>query len=566
MRLPWFAMACLTAASLLWSCASVPTTLMAQETKTFDAPKLDSSSDSGSEVVTVAIAPLDRLLPNITHVLRVVGQGAQSGLVNQAVNGYTNGIDRTRPIGVFVTLGEAGVPVTVASLPVTDLEQFLGGLELFGEPEDLGDGLYSMSIGPNTMFAQEDDDWLYVSSSEEALEELPESGIEDLKGMVAKNDLWVEVNVQNIPDDIVDLISGQLRAGFEQAMEAQAGNASAEELEATRAQGEQMMKNLEETMQGTEKFAVGLGIRPSEKTVSLDFGAKFVSGSRFARQLDGLSTAKAKLGGGVVDDGVMSLKAFQLVASEDIAQMESTMEASLTAAYKSIDDNTRDKASAERAKAYLNRLVKILVDSCKEGSLETVASVSTNPSLNIFAGISVADGSQVEALAKDLADELAKEKVPVKVELATGSHEGVTLHKLTAPLPETADDNARKIFGDSVKVSIGTSPKAIYLSVGKTAEASLKSALDGIAAKPSSVATPLRMRLSLSQLLNFVQSIEPNPIVDGMLSSLNSGDDHVRIDSQMIERGSVTRLTIEEGVLKAVSSGAMAGAANRGGF
>jgi hypothetical protein len=262
-------------------------------------------------------------------------------------------------------LGEAGVPVTVASLPVTDLEQFLGGLELFGEPEDLGDGLYSMSIGPNTMFAQEDDDWLYVSSSEEALEELPESGIEDLKGMVAKNDLWVEVNVQNIPDDIVDLISGQLRAGFEQAMEAQAGNASAEELEATRAQGEQMMKNLEETMQGTEKFAVGLGIRPSEKTVSLDFGAKFVSGSRFARQLDGLSTAKAKLGGGVVDDGVMSLKAFQLVASEDIAQMESTMEASLTAAYKSIDDNTRDKASAERAKAYLNRLVKILVDSCR---------------------------------------------------------------------------------------------------------------------------------------------------------------------------------------------------------
>jgi hypothetical protein len=34
----------------------------------------------------------------------------------------------------------------------------------------------------------------------------------------------------------------------------------------------------------------------------------------------------------------------------------------------------------------------------------------------------------------------------------------------------------------------------------------------------------------------------------------------------MIERGSVTRITIEEGVLKAASSGAMAGAGNRGGF
>jgi len=566
MRLHWFAMACLTAASLVSASASVPTTLLAQETKTFDVPSLESSSESGSEVVTVAIAPLDRLLPNITHLMRLVGAGAQSGVVNQAVNGYTNGIDRTRPIGVFVTLGEAGVPVTVAGLPVTDLDEFLGGLELFGEPEDLGDGLYSMTIGPNTMFAQEDDDWLYVSSSEEALEDLPESGIENLKGMVAKNDLWVEVNVQNIPDDLVDLISGQLRAGFEQAMEAQAGNATADELEATRAQGEQMMKNLEETMAGTEKFIVGLGIRPSEKSVTLDFGARFVDGSRFAKQTAGLENSKSKLGGGINDGGVMSLRAFQLIAAEDLAQMESTLESSLTAAYKSIDDNTRDKASAERAKAYLDRLVKILVDSCKEGSLETVASVSTNPSLNVFAAVSVADGSQVEALAKDLADELAKEKVPVKVELKTGSHQGVTLHKVTAPLPEGADDSARKIFGDSVNVSIGTSPKSIYLSVGKTAEASLKSALDGIAAKPSSAATPLRMRLSLSQLLNFVQSIESNTIVDGMLSALGSGDDHVRIDTQMIERGSVTRITIEEGVLKAASSGAMAGAGNRGGF
>jgi hypothetical protein len=565
MRLPWFAMACLTAASFVSAAASFPTRLLAQETKTFDVPTLESSTNSGDEVVTVAISPLDRLLPNITHIMRLVGAGPQSGLVTQAVNGYTSGIDRSRPIGVFVTLDEAGTPVTVASLPVSDLDAFLGGLELFGEPEDLGDGLYSMSIGPNTMFAQEKENWLYVSSSEEALEELPSSGISSLEGLVAKNDLWVEVNVQNIPDDLVDLLTSQMRSGFEQAMEAQASGASDEELEATRAQGEQMMKNLEETMAGTEKFALGLGIRPKEKSMTLDLGAKFVSGSRFAKQMEGYRSAKSKLGGGVTDGGVMSLKALSLIAPEDVAQMESSIQASLTTAFKSIEENTRDKASAERAKSYLNRLVKILVESCKEGSMETIASVTTTPSLNVLAGISVSDGTQVEALAKDLADEIAKENVPVKVELKSGSYKGVTLHKVTAPLPENADDAARKVFGDNVNVSIGTSPKAIYLSVGKTAEASLKAGLDGVSSNSSAIANPMRMRLDVGQLLNFIQSIESNPVVDGMLNALSSGDDQIHIDTELIDRGSVTRITIQEGVLKAVSGGVQAGMAGQGG-
>jgi hypothetical protein len=565
MRLRWFAMACLSAASFMSMTFSAPSKLWAQGTQKFDVPSLESSGSTGSEVVTVAIAPLDTLLPHITHVMRLVGAGGQSGLVNQAVNGYTSGIDRARPIGVFVTLGEAGVPVTVASLPISDLDSFLGGLELFGEPEDLGDGLWSMSLGPNTMFAQEKGKWLYVSSSEESLEDLPETGVENLQGMSAKNDLWVEVNVQNIPDDLVDLIAGQVRAGFEQAMEAQAGDASDEELEATRAQGEQMMKSLEETMAGTEKFVLGLGIRPSEKTMTIDAGAKFVEGSRYAKQMQELKTAKSKLSGGITEGGMMSFKLFQMIAPEDVAQMENSLSSSLDAVYKSIDDNSNDKAIAERAKAYLDRLVKILVASSKEGSLESVASISTSPSLNIFAGVAVADGSQVEALAKDLSDELSRANVPVKVELKTGEYKGVTLHKLTAPLPESADDSARKIFGDQVNVSIGTSPKAIYLSIGKTAEASLKTALDGVAATPASAADSLKMRMSLSQLLNFIQSIEPNPIVDSMLSSLSSGDDQVMMDNQLIERGSVTRLTIQEGVLKAVSGGVQAGMAGQGG-
>ncbi len=569
MRFRWLAMAGLSAASL-WSAAGlIASPAMAQDTKTLELPSLESTGKTSNEVVTVAIAPLDRLLPNITHMMRLVGAGAQSGMINQAVNGYTNGMDRSRPIGAYVTLGEAGVPVTVASLPISDLESFLGGLELFGEAEDLGEGLYSMSIGPNTVFAKEKGDWLFVSSSEESLESLPTDAAGTLETMVAKNDIWLEVNVQNIPDDLIDLLTSQMRSGFEQAMEAQSGDMSDEELENSRASGEQLMGNLEEAIAGTEKFVIGLGIRPKEKTVTLDTGTKFVEGSRFAKQMMELKSAKASLTGAVSDVSMMNLRTYQVVAAEDVAQIEATLDQSLKAAYKAIEDQASDDASAERAKAYLDRLVAILIESSKQGSVESVVSVSTNPSLNILIGFTVADGSQVEALAKDLAGELAGAKAPVKVELMTGTYKGSNLHRLTAPLPEGADDSARKIFGDSVQVAIATAPKSVFLSIGKTAEASLKTALDGVGGSSTLVVDPVRMRFDLTQLLNFIQSVDSNPavapIIDGMLSALSSGEDRILLDSKLIERGSIVRLTIQEGVLKAIAGGVRAGMAGQGG-
>lgn len=565
MRLRWFAMAGLSAASLISAAACVPSPSFAQETKTFELPTLESSGAKNDDVVTIAISPIEQLLPNLTHFMRAIGLGGQSGFLKTALDGYTNGLDRNRPIGIFVNLEESGVPSVVAALPVSDIDAFLGGLELFGEAEDLGDGLYTMSIGANSIFAQEKDNWLYLSDAEEKLEKLPMSGANGLASKVAKHDLWLEVNVQNIPDELIDLITNQARTAFEMQMDQQSGDMSDEELEGARAQAETMMKNLEEMISGTEKYVLGWGIRPSDKSMTIDTGATFVEGSRLAKAQTALLSAKTKLSGAFSQENMLSMKLFQVIGPEDVAQMESSFESSLAAAYKAIEDNSESEAIAERAKTYVKRLMKIVVESGKEGSAESVLSVSSNPSLNVFAAIAVSDGSQVEALAKDLAAELAKENVPVKVELATGNHKGVTLHKLTAPLPDDMNGAGRKIFGDKLNVSIGTSPKAIYLSVGKTAEASLKSSLDSISSTGPESATPIKMRLNLIQILNFIQSIEANPIVESMLSNLNTDEDRVMVDTKMIDGGSVTRITIQEGVLKAIAGGVRAGMAAQGG-
>ena len=73
------------------------------------------------------------------------------------------------------------------------------------------------------------------------------------------------------------------------------------------------------------------------------------------------------------------------------------------------------------------------------------------------------------------------------------------------------------------------------------------------------------MRLVLSQLLSYIQSIEATPVSEAMLGAATTGNDRIMVDSQTVERGAVVRLSIEDGVMKAIAAGVKAGR-DGGGF
>jgi hypothetical protein len=356
----------------------------------------------------------------------------------------------------------------------------------------------------------------------------------------------------------------QIEAGIEQGMQ-QNSDMDDAQAEAAREQAEQMMNSIQEAIDGTEKFVFGLAVNKAEKKTMLDFGTKFVADTKFAKQVDKLKASKSTLSGIPVEGSTMSGIALQLIAPEEIAQMQSTIDASMQAAIKQIDENSKDEASAKRAKEFVSKFIEIVMESAKQGQMETALNVSTDKNLSIVAGITVADAKKVEALAAEASKALADEGAPVILRVNTGKYAGANLHKLTAPLPPNADEKARKIFGDNVTVAIATSPKAVHLAVGKDCDAALKETLDRVAAKPSSQGEMMKGRFSLGKMLQFVQSIESNPAVDAMIETTANGGDNVMIDSQTGDRQSLVRITLEDNVLKAISSGARA-AQGGGGF
>jgi len=560
MKMTWFARSA-AFATIGMPLALAPSIGWAQEQRSKAAVTGAIQEEPDPSVLVLALAPIDTMLPNVQHLARLVAGGTGAGTVATILRQYTGGLDTARPAGVFVELDETGNPTPIACLPLKNLEDFFSNLAIFGEPEDLGDGLYQFNVG-NSVYLRKAGDWLVVGQTEDGVLDFDTKTATDLKAMVGKYDLRFQVNPQNIPDELVDFMMSQMEAGIEQGMANNQG-LDAAQAEAARANAEQMLNSIEEAVKGTEKFVFGLAVNKAEKTTMLDFGSKFVADSKFAKQIEKLKTSQASLGGVPVEGSMMTMQALQLIAPEEVKQLEDSLDASLEAAFKQIEERTNDAAAVDKAKEFLGRLVELVMASAKEGQMEAAMNVSVDKQLSIVAGLAVADGKKVEALAAEASKALAAENVDIKLEVMTGKHGGANLHKLTVPIPG-GQDEVRKIFGDNLTVAVATAPKAVHLAIGKDCDTVIKSVIDRVGSMPSSQGEMIKARFSLGQLLQFIQSIEANPAVEAMAEVAAGGSDKIAIDSKSGDRETVVRISLEDNVLKAISAAATA--ARGGGF
>ena len=192
--------------------------LLAQDKTTATAKQTDGAVQDGGPVALVSITNLEKLLGDASYMLRACNVPEVGGFVSVLATQYTQGLDRARPLGLMVSL-DAGNPVPVGFLPIADRGAFFDALAGIGvEPDDLGDGLFEIAAGGNAIFVKDSNGWLYISQTEEALDKVPANPLAVLGDLPKKYDLAVKVNLQALPADMVDMMTEQIRGGFERSM------------------------------------------------------------------------------------------------------------------------------------------------------------------------------------------------------------------------------------------------------------------------------------------------------------------------------------------------------------
>lgn len=548
MKKKWFVRSCVVAA-VSFAAAAHADSLYAQGTKG------QSSSGSATEVaddsvLAVGLAPIDTLLPNVQHLARLIGGGQAAGMVQASLKQFTNGLDTSRPAGVFVELDESGTPDPIVCLPLKNFETFTRQLAIFGEPEDLGDGLYAYYLAV-PVYLRNVDGWLVAGQSEDAILNFDPKVTENLKGLVSKYDLRIQVSPQNIPSELVDFFLAQIEQGFEQGIE-QSPDLEEEAVELARKNAEMSVQNIRDIVEGTDKAILGLAISPKEKKTVLDLGTKFISGSKFSKQLDKYNGATSALSAVAQEESALSWNSVQFVLPEDIQQAESSLEVSLEAIFAEIDKKAGEAVDGEEAKKLIRRLVDLGLSSAREGKVESSFNLTTEANLNAVLAFSVADGKAFADIVADFNKVLLeKERKLVTVKTNVKKVGGGDLHRISIQLGNKKEDEvAKKIFGSNIELAVVTAPKSVYVAIGKDCESTVEQAVARVAAKPSAPASMITLRSKLSKLASFIDSIQTNPAVAAFAAATASGNDFVTVDSKVEGLDSVIRISVGDQVFK----------------
>lgn len=509
-------------------------------------------------VAVVAFSSLDELMTDVAYLTEAAGAPEYGGMAQGFLGPMTAGLDKSKPWGVAVmTDGTELKPL--GFLPVTDLDTFLqihaGNL---GEAKDAGDGILQLA-GAVPVFVKEYKGWAFVAQQAEQLADLPGDPTSLLDGLDEDYDIALRAYVDNVPEQYKQLALAQIRSGADAGLK----NLPAEgdEAEMQRKLAETGVRQLETFFNETATFTLGWNIDGEAKSTYLDIGLTAVPGTSTARKMALLSDTTTEFGGFLQADAAATLNFTSVVSEEDIEQAVPMLIGVKQRALEQLDEDAEldDQETRDAAKDLLGSLFDVIIGTVKSGKVDGGATLVLGPNaLSMACGGYVADGKQLEETFNKFIALAEKEDGFPGVEMNAAEHGGITFHTAKVPVP---DAEAREIVGDEVDVVVGIGETSGYLAVGNNAADLLRKVIDDSAASAGNKVPPGQLNVALQPILAFAAAVDDNPMTSLMLAEVEKleGRDHISIRSIPIPNGAVSRIEIEEGVLRAIGAAAKAG-------
>ncbi|QDU95504.1 hypothetical protein [Lignipirellula cremea] len=508
--------------------------------------------------VVVSVASANKILKDIAYLAEAVGQPDMGNLVVFLSSGYTVGVDKAKPAGVFLTFVE-GQPAPVTFIPVTDLKKLMSTHRtVIGEAKDIGGGVWELEGDASTLYIKEQDGYAYAAQQKEFLATLPPAATV-LGDLPTRYSLGVHVNMQAIPADMRKMAVTQIKSAFEAQMEKQVEEFKDEE---ERAVQEKLSRNtLEEITQMIEEaqsYTLGWEIDSPGRQTYLDFEITAIEGTALARQMATLQDPKTRFGGFRLDDSAINLALTGNMSEHQIEKAMLMLQLARMKAFKKIeeDKDLQDPQKQTAAKGVLVSLLDVLESSIKSGELDGGAVLLLDDDqLRFAAGGRLNDGAKLDETFRNLVA-LAKddpEFPPTKLNVA--EYEGVAFHQMDIKIPDKEAD-AQKVFGERLQVTLGIKDDSFYLAFGQGGLDLVKRVIDKSIAGQA-VVEPVRLKIAMGAILAFASKFDENGFAKGALEAMPEamGRDNIFITGKPKANGSLTRLQIEEGVLKLISKG-----------
>ncbi|MCA9186712.1 MAG: hypothetical protein R3E01_07890 [Pirellulaceae bacterium] len=506
-------------------------------------------------IAVVSLASVDGLLNDVSYVAKAAGYGDFATQISQQATMMTNGIDRSRPLGLaLLTDGDQFIPLGL--VPVKDLAAVLRGLEMqLGKPQPMDDGILELQ-GPRPIYLKENNGWCFVGQTPGSLRKLPENPAGLLEGLNETFDIGIRVHVQNIPQAYRDIAINQIKVGIEDQLE----NLPEDDADAAVLQRE-MLKNQvrqwETLLSETDQLTFGINIDQAAGGAFLDTIFTAVTGTGTARKLAMMQDSRTNFSGFSVDGAAITMNLSGRIADDDIEQAKTTLAGLKKQAAKQIENDADlpDEASKQAAIKLIDGFFAVIEETLATGKMDGAGSAIINGTdLTLVYGTHVASGDKLEASLKELVELAKKDPNFPGIKFNAAQHNGLRFHAMQIPIPE--EEEARKLFGDKLNVAIGVGEDQVCVGIGNDCVKYLRTCIDGCTKQKRT--DPFHTNVCLSQVLRLAASIGEEESLDSIAKVLENcgGKDNVVISAKPVSDGAMYRIEIQEGVIEAIGNAA----------
>ncbi len=504
-------------------------------------------------VVVLTLGSMNKLMQDINYLSSAVGQPQAGGMFAMMAGTFAQGIDMNTPIGVFVPMVD-GVPEPIAMVPTANVRMVLKRLEAqTGPVDELEDGTLVIAIGSSTVYVRQSGNWAILARSRALLDAAPADPATLFVGMGNDYDIAIRLKMQLVPPQTRDMLTGQLRQGFEQAMRNQNGG----DVDANREMAEATIKQLEQFIQETDELKFGWNIDQQAKNTTMDFSFTAVPGTQLAEMYGGQHAIPSRFASVIREDAAAFYHAATSISPALVEQSRASLQTSISAIKNAIAGE--DRLSPEQAadiSDMIDRISNLAVDSVAEGKADTGALLLADANkMQLVFGAFVSDGNEAAQIVKDVAKKLEGAGDAPEFKFDMGTYKDVTMHAVEFAIPEKADE-ARKVFGEKAVLRIGTAPKAVYLAFGNESDDLLKTFIDAGESDNGGGRPVGQLRVHLLPILTYAQSIKADDTLSAMIDTLSRSPDPglMQVVSDSVPNGQNSRMTIGEGLIKAIGT------------
>jgi hypothetical protein len=512
-------------------------------------------------IAVVSFAGYDSLVEDVNYVGKLAGrpqlaQGLEGILMLVTRAQGLVGLDKSKPIGAAISLSDAGQPLPLVFIPVTDVDKLLDALQgLIPNVEDLGNGISKIRT-PNgqSVVMRKTDGWVFLSDSADKLGTVPADPTKLLGNLPESYDLAVQVNVKNVPEQFVQLAVAQLRRGAEQGMQKKP-----DEDEATYAKRKQFteatLEQVAQAIQEIDHLTVGFEVDEEDGGAYLDLDMVVKAGGKLAAQIAASEKgSKGSIVPGFADDEAVANFHFVSPVLDDSAKMLlDLISLGRENSAKKIDedDKLEDAAMKEKVKGMVSTLFDVAEATVKGGKFNGGAVVYGEGPFEFYFGGLFVDAKKVDKVFRDAVELFGDKPGVPEIKLDAATKGGVTYHTLTVPVP---DKKGQEALGEEVTIAFGFGEKLIIIGIAEEDVVDTAAEVVGYQEGANDL-PPAQLQIKVGPLLQFAVDHDDELGPPGVkLAELlaDSDDDHITLKTEFVPNGQRTRLQIDEGLIEAI--------------